>query len=195
MRYQFSLRKLLIAVAALAALAAVVSAFANRKLARRDLDRLLAGDDKNFLKRLRIEFQQRVVDCSDPIVTEYLSKMMRASAPSRNGARYSYFFTFHFSSGRTYSHYGYVGPNQFSLSVPNAKLDEPAFPTHHVVLQSPVPKEVDTIFAFLVAPWEDVGGLELHLRGNQEIRYSYVPALHGGNPRGKRVDEYLRSNQ
>ena len=120
--------------------------------------------------------------------------MMRAPAVPASGSGYTYYFTFDFSSGRAYRVYGDVGATGFSLSVPNAKPHQPGFPTHDIVLEAPVPKRVQEIFMFLVAPWEEVAGLVLQIQGDRPLKYTYQPSLQGGNPRGTRVKELVNSN-
>jgi hypothetical protein len=193
---QFSTRTVLIAVALFAVIAAIAATFARRQLAADDLDRVLRGEDDLSVSAFHIEFQQRVVVCTDRSVTQYLTQMMRKSSTFGNGGSgYSYCFAFSFSTGRTYKLYGYISNSQFALSVPSAAPHESGYPTHNIVFEPPIPNRVDEIFTFLNAPWEEVGGLSLHASDDKPLQYTYVPALHGLNPRGSRVDELSRLNQ
>lgn len=184
---KFTTRWLLPFIAVVAVICSVV-AVADR-IASADLDRLLSGDTDVSITKIEIQYQQRRVLCSDKTVTSYLSDMMRQSSSPANGNGASYYFTFHFSTGRQYSLCGVVDATQFSLSVPNARPYELGISTHDIVFRSPTPRRVNEIFHFLVLPWEEVGGLTLYSNENKLLRYEYVPSLHGGNPRGTRVEE------
>ena len=176
-------------------MAAIGTALARQQLAANDLDRVLRGDESIAVTGFHIELQQRSVTCADQSVLKYMTQMMRKSSTIGDGGGYTYCFEFDFSTGRTYQLYGGIAQSQFSLSVPSAHPHDPGFPTHDVILDQPVPKRVNEIFAFLTAPWEEVGGLSLHVRDELPLQYTYRPHLHGGNPRGSRVKELTSLNE
>ena len=73
------------------------------------------------------------------------------------------------------------------LSVPNAEPVEGRAPTHRFNFDEPMSPEMKEVIEFLGSDWEDVAGLVLRLHDDGEARYEYVPSLHRGNPRGRRV--------
>ena len=163
---------------------AIYAAVSHRYRAANDLMRLLDGDASLSLIALEIEYQQRSVICTDPIALDFIASAMRNQPEANDESSTSYYFTFHFSTGRQYGVGGAAGTNQFSLAADN-NLD--GWPTHLVDLNDNPPDPIIQIFNFLQQPWEDVGGLVL--RSDGEIEYEYVPRLHSGNPRGKRINE------
>jgi hypothetical protein len=137
---------------------------------------LLSGDEGVHLERLRIEWGQRRVICTDPQALRHLEERFRhRDDPNpifprkRHG---SYVWTLYYEGGGSHTFLTYLYDGGVELS-----LDDPdGWTTHVVPLPGPLPPPLDEVIKFLHQPPDEVKGTVLIVEA-QGIRREFDGSL------------------
>jgi hypothetical protein len=119
---------------------------------------LVSGSQQVRFARVQIDYQQRRVICTDPVVLRYLEERFRNHGQPRNDPSTTYQLTIEYEGGGRHAFGTYWYENGFSLAL----LDDENGDGHiGISLPRPLPSQVEEIVQFLGEPWRQVKGTVL----------------------------------
>jgi hypothetical protein len=154
------------------------------RAAEQEMLALVSGNERAAIVAFEIDGQQRLVECTDRAVCEYLTVATRQARRGKltdlgKGLKWGgagvYTFALRFASGYTFNVVR-TDPykNGLVLSVDPVEL---GWPTHEVRFPDPIPERLTQILEFLGKKCEDVAGEVLILADGQPPTYYYYERL------------------
>ncbi len=134
------------------------------RIADEEMVAIVSGSERVAIVGFRVEGQQRLVDCTDGAICDYLTEALRKAQRGELldvgkgldfGGAGVHTFTFRFASGHMRNVRTDPYKNGLVLSVDPW---EPGWPTHEVAFSEPIPDGLRQILAFLGRKCEDAAG-------------------------------------